>query len=82
MRAREKEEQLNARLASADHPKVIADVIREKLKVEDDDQAILDQHVSRVWDDGTPCRSPGGVKSPDMRRKGILVFWFLRVRLN
>lgn len=48
------------------------DAIREKLPIEDDsDQAILDQHVQRVWSD-TPNRSPG-TKSPDPlanRRRG------------
>lgn len=28
---------------------------------EDNDQDILDQHVSRVWKDQTPHRSPGTV---------------------
>ncbi|XP_058823873.1 axin isoform X2 [Topomyia yanbarensis] len=36
-----------------------ADAIRQKLQVEDDnDQDILDKHVSRVWSDLTPSRSP------------------------
>ncbi|XP_058447215.1 axin isoform X2 [Malaya genurostris] len=36
-----------------------ADAIRQKLLVEDDnDQDILDKHVSRVWSDLTPSRSP------------------------
>ncbi|XP_059620675.1 axin isoform X2 [Phlebotomus argentipes] len=51
----------------------LRDAIREKLPVEDDsDQAILDQHVQRVWSD-TPNRSPG-TKSPDpmaLRRRGL-----------
>ncbi|XP_055716596.1 axin isoform X2 [Phlebotomus papatasi] len=50
----------------------LRDAIREKLPIEDDsDQAILDQHVQRVWSD-TPNRSPG-TKSPDPlanRRRG------------
>ncbi|XP_015595328.1 axin isoform X2 [Cephus cinctus] len=54
-------------------PKALADALREKLLVEDDsDQAILDQHVSRVWSDLTPSRSPGLASprphSPDRRR--------------
>lgn len=57
-------------------PRTIADAIREKLLIEDDsDQAILDQHVSRVWSDLTPSRSPGLASprphSPD-RRRGLL----------
>lgn len=71
-RKHDADEQLNARLESADHPKLLAEVIKEKLSCDDVecDQAILDQHVSRVWDDCTPCRSPGRPKSPDSRRKG------------
>lgn len=45
------------------HPmknKNLADAFREKFLLDDDnDQAILDQHVSRVWSDLTPSRSPG-----------------------
>lgn len=33
---------------------------------DDDDQDILDQHVSRVWSDMTPHRSPGTL-SPSMQ---------------
>ncbi|XP_046413291.1 axin isoform X1 [Neodiprion virginianus] len=56
--------------------RTLADAIREKLLVEDDsDQAILDQHVSRVWSDLTPLRSPGLASprphSPE-RRRGLL----------
>ncbi|XP_046734334.1 axin isoform X2 [Diprion similis] len=56
--------------------RTLADAIREKLLVEDDsDQAILDQHVSRVWSDLTPSRSPGLASprphSPE-RRRGLL----------
>lgn len=71
-RQHDAEEQLNARLESADHPKLLAEVIKEKLSCDDADcdQAILDQHVSRVWADRTPCRSPGRPKSPEIRRKG------------
>ncbi|XP_031353608.1 axin isoform X2 [Photinus pyralis] len=40
----------------------IANAIREKLQLDDDnDQDILDQHVSRVFSDLTPSRSPGFV---------------------
>ncbi|XP_076292138.1 protein axin isoform X2 [Lasioglossum baleicum] len=54
-------------------PKALADALREKLLIEDDnDQAILDQHVSRVWSDLTPSRSPGlsspRLHSPERRR--------------
>ena len=42
--------------------KSLADAIREKLQIDDDnDQDILDQHVSRVWSDLTPSRSPGRI---------------------
>ncbi|XP_067006128.1 axin isoform X2 [Anabrus simplex] len=55
-------------------PTAVADAIREKLLIDDDsDQAILDQHVSRVWSDLTPSRSPGLLsprpRSPDGRRR-------------
>lgn len=57
--------------------KTLADMIREKLQMVDeqdsDNQAILDQHVSRVWKDTTPGGSPRLAspkpKSPDGRRK-------------
>lgn len=54
----------------------MADGIREKLLVEDEsDQAILDYHVSRVWSDLTPSRSPGLIsprpKSPEGRRRTL-----------
>lgn len=40
--------------------RALAAALKEKLKLEDDnDQDILDQHVSRVWADLTPNRSPG-----------------------
>lgn len=40
----------------------LANAIREKLQLEDDnDQDILDQHVSRVFSDLTPLRSPGRI---------------------
>ncbi|XP_020287994.1 axin isoform X2 [Pseudomyrmex gracilis] len=47
--------------------KTLSDTLREKLSVEEDsDQAILDEHVSRVWSDHTPSRSPR--LSPERRR--------------
>lgn len=51
----------------------LADAIRERFQIDDDnDQDILDQHVSRVWSDLTPARTPGVAsprpKSPDFRR--------------
>ncbi|CAH1390603.1 unnamed protein product [Nezara viridula] len=51
----------------------LADAIRERFQIDDDnDQDILDQHVSRVWSDLTPARTPGVTsprpKSPDFRR--------------
>ncbi|KAH8275975.1 hypothetical protein KR044_011371, partial [Drosophila immigrans] len=46
------------RTGSSDH--AFAEAIRDKFAVDDDnDQDILDQHVSRVWQDQTPHRSPG-----------------------
>ncbi|XP_020721003.1 axin isoform X3 [Bombus terrestris] len=58
---------------SSGAPKALADALREKLMIEEDnDQAILDQHVSRVWSDLTPSRSPGlsspRLHSPERRR--------------
>ncbi|XP_069697428.1 axin isoform X2 [Periplaneta americana] len=57
-------------------PHCLAEAIREKLLIDDDsDQAILDQHVSRVWSDLTPSRSPGLMsprpKSPEGRRRAV-----------
>ncbi|XP_065370737.1 axin isoform X1 [Calliphora vicina] len=47
----------NERIAS---DRAFAQAIREKFAIdEDNDQDILDQHVSRVWNDQTPHRSPG-----------------------
>ena len=51
----------------------VTDQLRQKLMIEDDnDQAILDQHVSRVWADQTPSRSPGLAsprpRSPERKR--------------
>lgn len=53
--------------------KTLDDALREKLFMEEDsDQAILDEHVSRVWSDLTPSRSPRvsspRLHSPDRRR--------------
>ncbi|XP_048507486.1 axin isoform X2 [Athalia rosae] len=88
-RARETQEKLDRHLQESEMigadatsepptggPRTLADAIREKLLIEDDsDQAILDQHVSRVWSDLTPSRSPGMASprphSPD-RRRGLL----------
>uniref|UniRef100_A0A182J0N8 Uncharacterized protein n=1 Tax=Anopheles atroparvus TaxID=41427 RepID=A0A182J0N8_ANOAO len=64
-REQEKDELLckklqEAELSDRSQNKVLADAIRQKLQVDDDnDQDILDQHVSRVWSDLTPSRSPG-----------------------
>lgn len=43
--------------------KLFVDAISAKLILDDDkdDQDILDQHVSRVWSDRTPHRSPGNL---------------------
>ncbi|CAL1686568.1 unnamed protein product [Lasius platythorax] len=47
--------------------KAIGDALKEKLFLEEDsDQAILDEHVSRVWSDQTPSRTPR--LSPERRR--------------
>ncbi|XP_011860610.1 PREDICTED: axin-1-like isoform X1 [Vollenhovia emeryi] len=47
--------------------KTLGDALKEKLSMEEDsDQAILDEHVSRVWSDQTPSRSPR--LSPERRR--------------
>lgn len=85
-RERESQEKLDRHLQESDvismdvpletpsgPPKALADALREKLLIEDDsDQAILDQHVSRVWSDLTPSRSPGisspRLHSPERRR--------------
>ncbi|XP_021931929.1 axin isoform X2 [Zootermopsis nevadensis] len=63
-------------LDSVATPHSLADAIREKLLADDDsDQAILDQHVSRVWSDLTPSRTPGLIsprpKSPEGRRRTV-----------
>ncbi|KAG8231456.1 hypothetical protein J437_LFUL000173 [Ladona fulva] len=58
-----------AGIMSVASPRTLADAIREKLQLttDDSDQAILDQHVSRVWSDLTPSRSPGALSSPRPR---------------
>lgn len=54
--------------------KYLSDALREKLSSveEDSDQAILDEHVLRVWSDQTPSRSPRlsspRLHSPERRR--------------
>jgi len=55
----------------------LADILREKLIIPDDmdgDQSILDDHVSRIWTDKTPLRSPGDPsgrpRSPGYNRRG------------
>lgn len=52
-------------------PVALTDDIFRKLQVDDDnDQSILDQHVSRVWSDLTPHRSPGTASPcPDVLRQ-------------
>lgn len=37
--------------------RALADAIYSKIRPDDDDQSILDMHVSRIWDDRTPNRS-------------------------
>ncbi|CAD0199539.1 unnamed protein product [Chrysodeixis includens] len=69
-RDQEAKERLERRLAEGDGeeassqalpPQLVAAAIREKLQLDDDnDQDILDQHVSRVWSERTPGASPPG----------------------
>ncbi|CAH3832635.1 unnamed protein product [Pieris brassicae] len=69
-RDRENKERLERRLAEGEGdetssqvlpPQLVAAAIREKLQPDDDnDQDILDQHVSRVWSERTPGGSPPG----------------------
>ncbi|XP_025829569.1 axin-1 isoform X2 [Agrilus planipennis] len=80
-REQESQELLNRKLMEGDTPcledktrisnlqsRELANAIREKLQVDDDnDQDILDQHVSRVFSDLTPARSPG-ITSPSKPR--------------
>lgn len=53
--------------------KLFYDAISAKLILDDDkdDQDILDQHVSRVWADRTPHRSPGNLSpgNPLLQRR-------------
>ncbi|XP_060802833.1 axin isoform X3 [Amyelois transitella] len=75
-REQENKERLERRLAEgmgdeascgqALPPALVAAAIREKLQLDDDnDQDILDQHVSRVWSERTPGASPpGGRRRP------------------
>ncbi|KAK9508770.1 hypothetical protein O3M35_006249 [Rhynocoris fuscipes] len=71
-RNQEVQEKLTYRLftsepGAAPSAKTLADAIRERFQIdEDNDQDILDQHVSRVWSDQTPSRTPG-VSSPRPR---------------
>jgi len=66
-REQELNEKLNRKLAedthslvSQDSSRSLADMLREKLVLPDEsDQSILDEHVSRIWTDKTPLRSPG-----------------------
>merc|ERR1719273_3101243 len=47
-------------IVSQESSRSLADILREKLFVpEEEDQSILDDHVSRIWTDKTPLRSPG-----------------------
>ncbi|XP_021207838.2 axin isoform X2 [Bombyx mori] len=69
-RDQDAKERLERRLAEGDAedgssqalpPQLVAAAIREKLQLDDDnDQDILDQHVSRVWSERTPGASPPG----------------------
>jgi len=68
-REQELNEKLNKKLSedagslvSQGSNRSLADILREKLIIPDDgdgDQSILDEHVSRIWTDKTPLRSPG-----------------------
>ena len=67
-REQELDEKLNKKLelesmVSQGSNRSLADMLREKLIVTEDqddfDQSILDDHVSRIWTDKTPLRSPG-----------------------
>lgn len=51
----------NGSIVSQDSNRSLAEILREKLTVPPDesDQSILDEHVSRIWTDKTPLRSPG-----------------------
>merc|ERR1719228_1263524 len=67
----------SASMVSQGSNRSLADILREKLIVPDDmegDQSILDEHVSRIWTDKTPLRSPGDPsgrpRSPGFSRRG------------
>jgi len=60
-------------MVSQSSSKSLADILREKLILPDDgdgDQSILDDHVSRVWTDKTPLRSPGDPTAGTRARGG------------
>jgi len=64
-------------MVSHNSSSILADICKEKLLPVDDgdgDQSILDDHVSRVWTDKTPLRSPGDPsgrpRSPGFSRRG------------
>ena len=61
----------------------LAEILKKNLLVSDDfdqDQSILDDHVSRVWTDKTPLRSPGDPsgrpRSPGYNRRVIFLFCY------
>ncbi|XP_071536533.1 uncharacterized protein [Panulirus ornatus] len=61
-------------------PSLLLDKLAQKIALDDVDpcQSILDEHVSRVWQDSnndTPARSPGSPrpKSPSGRRGGLML---------
>ncbi|XP_069358732.1 axin [Maniola hyperantus] len=76
-RDQENKERLERRLAEGEGdevmaqalpPQLVAAAIREKLQLDDDnDQDILDQHVSRVWSERTPGASPPGGRRTRVR---------------
>lgn len=48
--------------AQMDKHKLLNDAVNAKLMIDDtDNQDILDNHVSRVWNERTPNRSPGNL---------------------
>ncbi|CAH0666980.1 unnamed protein product [Chilo suppressalis] len=79
-RDQDSKERLERRLAEGDEegsqalpPQLVAAAIREKLQLDDDnDQDILDQHVSRVWSERTPGASPPGGRRTRLRHAGHL----------
>lgn len=62
---------MNARQNYRHQGQALTDAILKKLPpVDDNDQSILDDHVSRVWSDLTPHRSPGTISPcPVMARR-------------